>query len=590
MGGCRTHWIENPSDWVGKAFVRGDGSMREQFVIGIDFGTESGRAVLVDVRSGKEVAHHVTPYRHGVISERLPESDVLLKPDAYLQHPDDYLEVLETSVPSVLQQAGIKPESVVGLGIDFTSSTMVPVDRQLVPLCRKPEWNRHPHAWVKLWKHHGPKAEAEKIDRIAKERGEPWLSRYGGKVSSEWMIPKCLEILGEAPEVYHAADLFLEAADWVVALMTGEVKRNLCAAGFKSFWSKSDGYPSEDFFAALDPRFADITRTKLRGEICPVGERAGWLTPAMAERMGLRPGLPVAVGIVDAHASVLGAGAVDPGEMLLVMGTSTCHMLISDEEYEVEGISGVVEDGILPGMYAYEAGQPAVGDLFAWFIKQGVPEYVQREAQSEGMTVFQWLEQRAAQLRPGESGLLALDWFNGNRSILDNAHLSGLIIGYTLGTRPEEIFRALMEATAFGTRMIIDAYRASGLGVNQLVACGGLPQSNQLLMQIYADVTGMEIAVVSSKHTSAVGAAILGSVAAGSAEGGYDSIPEAVRRLACPRVKKFQPIPEQEKVYQRLFREYKILHDYFGRGGNDVMKRLKQIREEAGFSASGDHR
>jgi L-ribulokinase len=559
--------------------------MTRKYVIGIDFGTESGRAVLVDVHTGREVSNHVTPYRHGVIVERLPDSDVPLKADYALQHPDDYVEVLTSSVPSVIQQARIHPEEVVGLGVDFTSCTMIPVDQQMVPLCRKPEWKNHPHAWVKLWKHHGAKKEAEKIDRIAKERGEAWFNRYGGKVSSEWMIPKCLEILDEAPEVYHAADLFLEAADWVVALMTGEVKRNLCAAGFKSFWNKKDGYPSEDFFAALDPRFAHITRTKLRGEICPVGERAGRLTPDMAKQMGLPPGLPVAVGIVDAHASVLGAGAVAPGEMLLVMGTSTCHMLISDEEYEVKGISGVVEDGILPGMYAYEAGQPAVGDLFAWFTNHGVPEYVHREARSEGITVFQWLEKRAARLKPGQSGLLALDWFNGNRSVLDDADLSGLIIGCTLNTKPEEIFRALMEATAFGTRMIIDAYRASGLEVNQLVACGGLPQNNRLLMQIYADVTGMEIRVVSSKHTSAVGAAILGSVAAGSAEGGYDSITEAVRRLSCPRVRSFQPIPENEEIYEKLYREYKCLHDYFGVTGNDVMKRLKEIREQVSFAS-----
>lgn len=557
------------------------------YVIGIDFGTESGRAVLVDVRSGKEVAHHVTPYRHGVISERLPDSDTPLKADYFLQHPDDYLEVLEISVPSVLHQAGIKREEVVGLGVDFTSCTMIPVDSQLVPLCKKPEWKSHPHAWVKLWKHHGPKREAEKIDRIAKDRGEVWHARYGGKVSSEWMIPKCLEILNDAPEVYQAADLFLEAADWVVALMTGEVKRNQCAAGFKSFWSKRDGYPSDEFFAALDPRFADITHTKLRGEICRVGERAGRLRPEMASRMGLKPGLPVAVGIVDAHASVLGAGASAPGEMLLVMGTSTCHMLISGEKYEVKGICGVVEDGILPGMYAYEAGQPAVGDLFAWFIRQGVPEYVHQKARSEGVTVFEWLERQAARLKPGESGLLALDWFNGNRSILDDANLSGLLIGCTLGTKPEEIFRALMEATAFGTRMIIDAYRASGLEVNRLAACGGLPQSNQLLMQIYADVIGMEIEVVSSKHTSAVGAAILGSVAAGSAEGGYDSIFEAVRRMACPRVRSFRPVLNRRKIYQQLYREYKLLHDYFGVAGNQVMKRLKKIREEASFSVSG---
>lgn len=554
--------------------------MTRKFVIGIDFGTESGRAVLIDVKTGEEVANHITPYHHGVISERLPDSDVQLDADFALQYPGDYVEVLTSSVPSVIQQAGVHPEEIIGLGVDFTSCTMLPVDEQLVPLCMKPEWRNHPHAWVKLWKHHGAKKEAEKINCVAMKRGESWFKRYGGKISSEWMIPKCLEILNKDPEVYQATDLFLEAVDWVVALMTGEVKRNLCAAGFKSFWNKNDGYPTDDFFTALDPRFTNLTSTKLRGDIYSIGERAGRLKPDMAKKMGLPPGLPVAVGIVDAHASVLGAGTVVPGEMLLVMGTSNCHMLMSNEEHEVKGISGVVEDGILPGMYAYEAGQSAVGDLFAWFINQCVPEYVHREAQSKGITVFEWLEKRAARLKPGQSGLLALDWFNGNRSILDDADLSGLIIGCTLNTKPEEIFRALMEATAFGTRLIIDTYRESGLEVNKLVACGGLPQNNQLLMQIYADVTGMEIEVVSSKHTSAVGAAILGSVATGSANGGYDSIMEAVRHLSCPRVRRFQPVQEHEEIYNRLYREYKYLHDYFGLAGNDVMKRLKKIKEQ----------
>jgi L-ribulokinase len=550
-----------------------------KYAIGIDYGTQSGRAVLVDLATGEEVADHVTPYPHGVIDEELPESGIKLEHDWALQHPGDYLEVLKRSVPEVMKASGVSPEDVIGIGIDFTACTMLPVDEQLRPLCMLPEYRDNPHAWVKLWKHHASQDEANELNRIAVERGEKWVKRYGGKQSSEWMIAKVWQILNEAPDIYEKADRFTEATDWVIAQMTGTFVRNSCTAGYKSIWHKREGYPSKDFFKALDPRLEHLTDTKLRGDIVPLGTKAGELLPEMAAQMGLKPGIAVAVGNVDAHAAVPGVGVVTPGKLVMAMGTSICHMLLGTKEVEVEGMCGVVEDGIIPGYYGYEAGQSAVGDIFEWFVEEAVPAYVKEAADREGVNVHAWLEKRAAAYKPGQSGLLALDWWNGNRSVLVDTDLTGLMVGYTLLTKPEEVYRALLEATAYGTRKIIEAFHDNGVPVDELYACGGLPQKNRLLMQIYADVTGREIKVAASRQTPAVGAAMFAAVAAGSARGGYDSIVDAATKMARVREESFKPIPENVAIYDKLYREYTLLHDHFGRGGNDVMKRLKEIKE-----------
>ncbi|AEI40058.1 ribulokinase [Paenibacillus mucilaginosus] len=553
--------------------------MAIQYAIGIDYGTESGRALLVNLSNGEEVATHVTPYPHGVIDEELPESGVKLEYDWALQHPADYIEVLKRSVPAVMKESGIDPAEVIGIGIDFTACTMLPIDETGTPLCFKPELRELPHSWPKLWKHHAAQDEANLINEIAYERGEAFLPRYGGKISSEWMLAKVWQVLNEAPDLYNRTDRFVEAGDWIIAQMTGSLIRNSCAAGYKSMWHKRDGYPGKDFFGALDPRLTNLTETKLRGEVLPLGTKAGELTAGMAELMGLRPGIAVAVGNVDAHAAVPAVGVTAPGKLVMAMGTSICHMLLGTEEKLVEGMCGVVEDGIIPGFLGYEAGQTAVGDIFAWYVEQAVPAYVTEAARAEGVSVHEWLEKRAAAYRPGQSGLLALDWWNGNRSVLVDTNLTGLILGCTLLTKPEEIYRALLEATAFGTRKIIDTFHSSGVEVNELYACGGLPQRNRLLMQIYADVTNREIKIAASTQTPALGAAMFGAVAAGSAQGGYDSIVEAAGKMARVREETFQPIPENVAVYEKLYEEYSRLHDYFGRGGSDVMKRLKAIKE-----------
>jgi L-ribulokinase len=559
----------------------GGNEMGNKYTIGVDYGTQSGRAVLVNLANGQEVADHVTPYRHHVIDEFLPGSGKRLEHDWALQHPGDYLEVLQVSVPAVIQQSGIDPADVIGVGIDFTACTMLPVDELGEPLCFHPELADQPHSWVKLWKHHAAQPEADKINAIAAESGEAFLPRYGGKISSEWMIAKVWQILDEAPAIYERADRFLEATDWVISQMTGHIVRNSCTAGYKAIWHKQDGYPSKDYFKALDPRLEDLADTKLRGEVRPLGSSAGSLTEKMAEMMGLTPGIAVAVGNVDAHAAVPAVGVVTPGKLVMAMGTSICHMLLGTEEKQVEGMCGVVEDGIIPGLYGYEAGQSAVGDIFEWYVEEALPAYVKEAATEEGIGVHQWLEREAAAYKPGQTGLLALDWWNGNRSVLVDTDLTGLMLGMTLLTKPQEIYRALLEATAFGTRKIVDAFHENGVAVDVLYACGGLPQKNRLLMQIYADVTNREIYVADSKQTPALGAAMFAAVAAGQAQGGYDSIIDAAEKMARVKEETFKPIPEHVEVYEQLYQEYSKLHDYFGRGENDVMKRLKRIKQTA---------
>lgn len=554
--------------------------MGNKYVIGVDYGTESGRALLARVSDGAELATHVTPYPHGVIDERLPGGGVRLAPEWALQHPGDYIEVLRRSVPEVLRASGVDPADVIGIGIDFTACTMLPVDAAGEPLCVQGPWAHEPHSYVKLWKHHAAQAQADRLNALARQTAQPFLARYGGAISSEWMLPKVMQTLEEAPALYEAADQFVEAADWLVWRLTGELRRSACTAGFKGLWHKRDGYPSAAFLRELDPRLADLYETKLRGDVSPVGARAGGLTAEMAQLTGLAPGTAVAVAMIDAHAAVPSVGAAS-GTMVLAMGTSLCHMLLSEREVNAEGVCGVVEDGIMPGLYGYEAGQPAVGDMFAWYVGEAVPAHVAAAAKEEGVSVHQWLETRAAALAPGESGLLALDWWNGSRSPIMDAGLSGMLVGLTLATKPEEIYRALLEAAAFGTKRVIDTFQASGVEVRELVACGGLPERNRLLMQIYADVTGMDIRLAAASQTTALGAAIYGAAAAGSAAGGYDDIAAAASRMGRIKAERYTPDPRRTAAYEALYREYALLQEQFGRGEAPVMKRLKALKEAA---------
>ena len=547
-----------------------------KYALGLDFGTLNGRAVLVNVKTGEELTTVVYSYSDGVIEEILPDKKTKLPPNWALQNPANYLGVLKYAIPKILKKSGISPDNIIGIGVDFTSCTILPIDKQGTPLCMKDKWKSDPHSWVKLWKHHAAESYANKLRDIALKRKEKFIYRYGGKISSEWMFPKIWQILEESPEIYETTDRFIEAGDWIILQLTGKEKRSSCNAGYKAIWDKKEGYPSPEFFVALHLRLKNVVEEKLSTNIYPTGLRAGGLTSEMAKQTGLKEGTPVAISIIDAHSAVPAATVTKPGKMVLIMGTSTCHMLLSKEQKLIPGIPGVVEDGILPGYFGYEAGQAAVGDIFDWFTSNYIPSNYEKEAQKLGINVYRLLEDKAGKLKPGESGLLALDWWNGNRSILNNANLSGLILGLTLRTKPEEIYRALIESTAFGTRIIIDSFVDSGLPVEELYACGGMPHKDRMLMQIYADITGREIKVASSRQASALGAAMFGALAAGSKLGGYDSIEEAVACMASCEEKTYIPIPKNVEVYNRLFAEYQKLHDYFGRGENQVMENLKR--------------
>ncbi|PKG24825.1 ribulokinase [Niallia nealsonii] len=559
-----------------------------KYSIGVDYGTQSGRAVLVEVGTGKEIAAAVKEYTHGVMDEYLPDEKTKLEHDWALQHPKDYLEVLKITIPEVLEKAQVSNEDVIGIGIDFTACTILPIDKNGIPLCMRQEFKHHPHSYVKLWKHHAAQEEANRLNEIAKQRGETFLKRYGGKISSEWMFPKIWQILNEAPEIYAEADQILEATDWVISELTGEVVRNSCTAGYKAIWHKKDGYPSNEFFKALDPRLENVVEEKLSTQIVSIGSKAGELTEKAAKLTGLKPGTAVAVANVDAHVAVPAVGITEAGKLLMIMGTSTCHILLGEKEAIVPGMCGVVEDGVLPGFLGYEAGQSCVGDHFEWFTQNCVPASYQEQAENSGVNIHQFLTEKASRLEVGESGLLALDWWNGNRSTLVDVDLTGLLLGATLLTKPEEIYRALIEATAYGTRMIVETFRNSGVPVNEVYAAGGIAEKNELMMQIYADVLNMDIKISASSQTPALGSAMFGAVAAGKDNGGYDTITDAAREMGRIKDKIYKPMKKNAEVYEQLFAEYSKLYDYFGRGENNVMKKLKQLKKNGAHDVKGE--
>ena len=550
-----------------------------KYTIGIDFGSLSGRALLLDISNGEEMASSVYEYPHGVMDEELPSGEKLAS-DYALQHPQDYLDVLYHTIPEVIKSSGVNPIDIVAIGTDFTACTMIPCKADGTPLCFLDEYKHNPHSWVKLWKHHAAQYEANRLNEIAEQRGEEWLKNYGGKISSEWAIPKLMQICDEAPEIYRATDRWIEAADWIVWMMTGVETRNSCTAGYKAIWNKRKGYPSKEFFKALNPMLKNCVEEKLGTVITPLGEKAGTITSKFAEKTGLAEGTVVCIGNVDAHVCVPSVSIDGPEKMLAIIGTSTCHILMGEQEKQVPGMCGVVEDGVMPGLFGYEACQSCVGDHFAWLVDNCVPESYYKAAKANGMNIHQYLTSLAEKLKAGESGLLALDWWNGNRSVLVDADLTGCMLGMTLSTKPEEMYRALIEATAYGTRMIVENFRDNGVPVKEFYASGGIAVKNEMAMQIYSDVLNMPVKIAGSAQGPALGSAIFASVAAGSENGGYDSVFDAARKLGKVREKYYSPIKENAEVYDRLYAEYKKLHDYFGRGENNVMKTLKKIKSE----------
>jgi len=544
----------------------------DRYVIGVDYGTLSGRALLVRVSDGAEIATFVFEYPHAVLESSLPKSGAKLPPDWALQVPSDYVDVLKKTVPEVLKLSGIDPKQVIGIATDFTACTVLPVKKDGTPLSEVEEFADNPHAYVKLWKHHSAQPHADRITDLAHQRKEPWISRYGGKISSEWEFAKALQLLEEAPEIYNAMDKWVEAADWIIWQLCGEYVRNVCTAGYKGMLQDGN-YPSEEYLEALNPKFRNFISEKLEHEIGQLGAVAGTLSEQASQWTGLPQGIAVAVGNVDAHVTSAAANAVKPGQMVAIMGTSTCHVMVSDVLAEVPGMCGVVPGGIVPGKLGYEAGQSGVGDIFAWFTNNFVSEEYQRHAAAEGLDIHAYLSKLAERQPVGAHGLVALDWQSGNRSTLVDHKLSGLIVGMTLATKPEEIYRAIIESTAFGAKKIVNTFNESGVPVKEFIAAGGLIK-NKFVMQTYADVLNMPITIIRSPQGPALGSAIHAAVAAGA----YSDVVEAAGFMGGVEDKKYLPDPQNAKIYGEIFRHYDALYESFGH--NDMMHNLRHLRDQ----------
>lgn len=542
-----------------------------KYTIGIDFGSLAVRALLADVDNGKEMAAASAEYPHAVMTEKLPDGTLLERSWA-LQHPQDYVDGISYVTHEVVRRAGVAVEDVVGIGLDFTASTTLPVDASGTPLCLQEQYAGNPYAWPMLWKHHAAQTYADRMTEIARERGERFLSKCGGRISSELMLPRLWQIVKEAPEVYAAADQFVEAGDWIIRQLTGSTVGSANVASYKLFWNKETGYPDKAFLAAVAPELVNVTE-KLCSDLRPLGSSAGELNEHGAQLTGLLTGTAVSVSCIDAHACLPAAGVVDSEMMALILGTSGAHLALNTQEYAVPGLLCMARDGMIPGFYAYEAGQSCLGDHFQWFVDRCVSASYQQEASERQMGLHELLSEKAGKLYPGESGLLALDWWNGNRSVLMDSDLSGMILGMDLQTAPEEIYHALLEATAYGTRTIIENFEKHGVRIREVRVCGGIARKNPLMMQIYADVLNRTLQVVKSKEATALGSAIFGAVAAGC----YADVKHAAKAMSGTDEQYYEPIPENAAVYDALYQEYARLHDYFGRGENNVMHRLKEM-------------
>ncbi|MGB7329156.1 MAG: ribulokinase [Rubripirellula sp.] len=534
--------------------------MSHPISLGLDFGTESVRAILVDTK-GKQWAIAESDFANGQITETLPGCDKKLPPQYALQCPEDWIESAAAATRTAIEKSGIDPDRIVGVGVDFTSCTMLPTTIDGTPLCELDTFKATPLAWPKLWKHHGALDQTEHMNEIARERGESFLLRYGGTIGLEWFFPKMLETIQNASEVAEAAEVWLEAGDWFVWQLVGgaadTLTRSTCQAGYKAMWSATEGYPSTDYFTAVDPRLAESVTNRLPGVMRSPGEVAGKLSSEMATRFGLTVGTPVSTAIIDAHSAVPGVGAADAGTLVMVMGTSSCHMLNAVAMADVPGVAGVVEGGILPGMFGYETGQTAVGDAFAWL------------GRLLGLDSFDAISKAAVQLPPGANGVMCMDWMNGCRTPLMDGSVRGAFTGLGLEHGPEHLYLALMEASAFGLRWIVEMLRDGGVPIDRFVATGGLPHHNRAFVEVYADVLGADIEIHPTTQGPAMGAAVLGMFAAGPQASGFESIASAASVMAsAPQDRQtiVHPRSDRKATYDSLYPKYRQLAHAIAKG------------------------
>ena len=549
-----------------------------KYTLGIDFGTLSARTVLMNCQDGSVCAAASMNYPHAVMDRVLPDGKTKLPANWALEHPEDYLLVLERTVREVMENSGVPKEDVIGLSIDFTSCTVVAADGEKRALSSLERFCERPHAYVKLWKHHGAQAQADEINALLTKKGVIDEPRYGGAISPELLLPKVLQVLREDPEVYEAASVFLEAGDWLTWNLTGELKRSGNMAAYKAMWTPEEGYIPKEILKELDPRLETLAEDKLRGEICPAGGCIGTLTPEWAEKLSLMPGTAVGASIIDSHAGMPGSGICRKGQMMLVLGTSSVQLLLSDHPYSAHGVVGAVRGAIMPGYYSLEAGLAAVGDMYGWFADRFVPASYERAAKERGMNLHQYLSELAGKKEPGESGVLALDWWNGNKVPYVNGDLSGVLTGLTLQTAPEDIYRALIEANAFGTRMIMEEFLKSGAEVDEVIVSGGIAEKNPLVLRIFTDVLNRPVKVSASDQTAALGSAMYAAAAAGKAAGGFDSIAEAAGALAKLKEGEYLPDAARAAKYDDLYALYRGLAGRFDPAQNRILQRLREMR------------
>ncbi len=559
-----------------------------KYAIGLDFGTNSCRSLIVDISNGNELASYVFNYPSGEAGVIIDSSN----PNLARQNPQDYIEGIEVTIKEAIKKAKatdkeFSPDNVIGIGVDTTGSSPMPVDEKGMPLCFQEKFKDNPAAMVWLWKDHTSHEEAQTITKLASEIRPQYLAKIGGVYSSEWFWSKIWHCQKESPEVFKAASSFVEICDWIPAILIGDtnpnhLKKSICAAGHKAMFNAQwGGYPDAEFLEKLSPELGEL-RNRITNSAYPADERIGYLSPEWASKLGLSIKVSIAVGAFDAHMGAVGAG-VKAGTLVKILGTSTCDVMIQPNKNklaDIPGVCGIVDGSVKGGFFGIEAGQSAVGDIFLWFVNNLVPEQYGKNQDEK----FFNLEKAAAQLKPGETGLIALDWNNGNRTILVDVRLTGLLLGQTLYTQPHEIYRALVEATAFGALAIIDRIEENGVKINEVVNCGGLAVKNSLLMQIYADVTGRPMKISKSEQTPALGAAIFGAVSAGKEPSGYESVDEAEAAMTGIN-KTYNPIKENHEVYKKLYSIYRQLHDGFGTkswSGNmyNIMKDLLDIRDK----------
>lgn len=552
--------------------------MGSKYTLGIDYGTLSARTVLMNCTDGSVAASASMAYPHAVMDRMLPDNVTALPANWALEYPDDYLLVLETTVRKTMEQSGVPAEDVIGLSIDFTSCTVVAADEQKRPLCDLEEFRSRPHAYAKLWKHHGAQDEADEINEVLTRQGLISLPKYGGAVSPELLLPKILEVLRDDPEIYEKAWVFLEAGDWMTWNLTGQLKRSGNMAAYKAMWSPEDGYVPQSVLDALDPGLHDLISEKLRGEVCPAGGLIGGLTQEWADRLGLPCGIAVGASIIDSHAGMPGSGIYRPGQLMLVLGTSSVELLLSDQPYADHGVVGSVRGAIMPGYYSLEAGLAAVGDMYGWFVDGYVPASYKKEAEDMGMNLHQYLSYLAQKLKPGDSGLLALDWWNGNKTPYVNGDLSGVLLGLTLRTKPEEIYRALVEANAFGTRMIMEEFMKSGAAVEEVIVSGGIAEKNPFVLRVFTDVLKRPVRISASNQTAALGSAMYAAAAAGQEAGGYVSVADAAKALAKLKEEVYEPDASASEKYDRLYEMYCEAAEAFDPAKMTVLKELRQMR------------